>query len=196
MNTCIPCAPPQVEMAYLHLFFSVFLLCFYYPCGVFSLQDHAIKSQCTPFFCPNVLIVNCSVLSPVFLSPPLFSLGPPSLGWRIAWTDWMMPSSSCGTMPWAPPPVCPATYTACWDRTGQLQPSEQTSLPPDWLLVGQQQWYELTLQKKNILSVLDVKDIMFHVFCNLRIDFEYLKESIFLTEERHMCLCVAFLQIG
>lgn len=47
-------------------------------------------------------------------------------------------------MQWAPPPVCPVTYTVCWDRhrMGQSRPLEQTFLPPHWFRVEQQRWYE------------------------------------------------------
>lgn len=59
-------------------------------CLLFLSLNHAISVF---KFCPNVLILSCSV--PLLFSPALkpFNLtGPPSLEWRIAWTGWMMQS--------------------------------------------------------------------------------------------------------
>lgn len=90
--------------------------------------------------CSVLLLFSLSLLNPS-LSP--IPRGPSSPEWRIVWTGWMMQSSFWGTMQWAPPPVCPVTYTVCWDRhrMGQSRPSEQTFLPPHWFQVERQRWY-------------------------------------------------------
>lgn len=115
----------QAEMVQLilHLNFLFFYVCFSFVCSFFSSKSTS-HNHCFQF-CANKLILSCPSLSLSSLTFPnsLFHnpSGPSSLEWRIVWTDWMMQSLFWGTMQWAPPPVCPVTYTAYWDRlrTGQ-----------------------------------------------------------------------------
>lgn len=74
---------------------------------------------------------------------------PCNLEWRIVWTDWMMLSMCCGTMPWDLPPVCllvTVIYTVYWDHPimHQLEASIQTMVDQALLqAVDLLQWLEL-----------------------------------------------------